>query len=293
VKSVSITTVPTNVASLVNDATVWVTLATETEGATIYYTLDGTLPTVDSTIYADPITVKANNTDGKSIKVKAIGVKEGLDNSLLAEKSIVFKAVDVSAKLTEVELQVSYKEIDEITIPICEDAEEYPAIIGLVAEDFTLVKDFNKPNQIIIEEVLLDAVPLTKEYAMTLPDGENFSPGEYRLVFSKTGYSFAFIDFEIEDFLANAIEALTEVIAFATTSKGTAVVSEDGTNIDSEAYWVSSEVMTAYTNAIATAQGVLDNTAAIFEEIAQAITDLDTATTTFNEAKKPGTKVAD
>ena len=127
---------------------------------------------------------------------------------------------------------------------------------------------------------------------MTLPDGENFSPGEYRLVFSKTGYSFAFIDFEIEDFLANAIEALTEVIAFATTSKGTAVVSEDGTNIDSEAYWVSSEVMTAYTNAIATAQGVLDNTAAIFEEIAQAITDLDTATTTFNEAKKPGTKEA-
>ena len=93
--------------------------------------------------------------------------------------------------------------------------------------------------------------------------------------------------------MANAIEALTEVIAFATTSKGTAVVSEDGTNIDSEAYWVSSEVMTAYTNAIATAQGVLDNTAAIFEEIAQAITDLDTATTTFNEAKKPGTKVAD
>lgn len=290
VKSVTFTTAPIDVAALVNDATVWVTLATETEGATIYYTLDGTLPTVDSTNYTGPITVQTNNSAGETIKVKAIAFKEGLENSLLAEKSIVFNAVDVAA--IEVDLQDVFPKLDEIVICIYEDANEYPAIIGLVAEDFTLVKDFNQPYQIIIEGFTLASIPLTTEYAMTLPGGENFSSGEYRLVFSKTGYSFEYIDFEIEDFLANEIEDLTDVIAYATTNKGTAVVSEDGTDIDPEVDWVTPEVMAAYTDAIATAQGVLDNIDATYEEVADAITDLDTATTTFNDAKAKGTKWA-
>ena len=51
------------------------TLATETEGATIYYTLDGTTPTTASTAYTASISINATTT------VKAIAAKSGLDNS--------------------------------------------------------------------------------------------------------------------------------------------------------------------------------------------------------------------
>lgn len=52
-----------------------VTLACTTEGATIYYTLDGTDPTTESTVYTNAFTVSATTT------VKALAVKEGLNNS--------------------------------------------------------------------------------------------------------------------------------------------------------------------------------------------------------------------
>ena len=52
-----------------------VSLACATEGATIYYTLDGTDPTTESTEYAEAFTVSATTT------VKAMAVKEGMNNS--------------------------------------------------------------------------------------------------------------------------------------------------------------------------------------------------------------------
>ena len=55
-----------------------VSLACATEGATIYYTLDGTDPTTESTVYAEAITVSATTT------VKAMAVKEGMNNSAIA-----------------------------------------------------------------------------------------------------------------------------------------------------------------------------------------------------------------
>ena len=58
--------------------TQYATIACETEGATIYYTLDGTDPTIESTVYADSITISATTT------VKAFAVKEGLNDSEIA-----------------------------------------------------------------------------------------------------------------------------------------------------------------------------------------------------------------
>ncbi|SDK11901.1 S-layer homology domain-containing protein [Natronincola ferrireducens] len=52
-----------------------VTLDTATEGATIYYTLDGSIPTTSSNQYSDPITINSTTT------IKAIGVKSGMNNS--------------------------------------------------------------------------------------------------------------------------------------------------------------------------------------------------------------------
>ncbi len=50
-----------------------------TEGAKIYYTVDGSVPTAESTEYTAEITID------KDMTVKAIAVKEGMVNSLVAE----------------------------------------------------------------------------------------------------------------------------------------------------------------------------------------------------------------
>ena len=56
-----------------------VTIACETEGATIHYTVDGTEPTAQSAVYGEPIAV------GETTTIKAIAVKEGMTDSEIAE----------------------------------------------------------------------------------------------------------------------------------------------------------------------------------------------------------------
>ena len=58
-----------------------VRLSSKTEGASIYYTTDGTPPTASSTLYAEPIHVSEDMT------IKAIAVKDGMLNSGVAEAS--------------------------------------------------------------------------------------------------------------------------------------------------------------------------------------------------------------
>ena len=55
-----------------------VTISTETDGATIHYTTDGTDPTTSSSVYSSAISVNATTT------IKAIAVKTGMDNSSVA-----------------------------------------------------------------------------------------------------------------------------------------------------------------------------------------------------------------
>lgn len=54
---------------------VTVSLETYTQGASIYYTLDNSTPTISSTLYEGPITLSETTT------IKAIAVKEGMANS--------------------------------------------------------------------------------------------------------------------------------------------------------------------------------------------------------------------
>ena len=64
-----------------------VTIACPTDGATIYYTTNGTDPTTSSTPYTAPFTV------GNEVTVKAIAVKSGYDNSDVASAEYITSGV--------------------------------------------------------------------------------------------------------------------------------------------------------------------------------------------------------
>lgn len=69
-----------------------VTITCATDGAAIYYTLDETDPTVNSTLYTGPIHIS------KDTEIRAIAVKEGMNNSAIASAIYLFEeAVDVEA----------------------------------------------------------------------------------------------------------------------------------------------------------------------------------------------------
>jgi hypothetical protein len=63
-----------------------VTITCGTEDAKIYYTTDGSDPTENSTPYSKPFTITESGT------VKAFAVKDGCDNSKIAEKAVTYVA---------------------------------------------------------------------------------------------------------------------------------------------------------------------------------------------------------
>jgi len=68
-----------------------VTISCSTADATIYYTLDGSDPTAESTVYTEPISVEA------SVTIKAIAMKEGFNasNIATAEYTLILGAATV------------------------------------------------------------------------------------------------------------------------------------------------------------------------------------------------------
>jgi len=85
--------------------------------------------------------------------------------------------------------------------------------------------------------------------------------------------------------------ALQTAVSGANTNKETAVVSIDGSDVDQDNHWVTQVEMTAYGTAISNAQEVLGKADATQGEVDAQVTALNEATTTFNNAKKSGTKV--
>ena len=71
-----------------------VTISTTTTGASIYYTTNGDAPSSGSTLYEGPITVNASQT------IKAIGIKDGLTNSDVAEAQYTMVVLNPSFNVT-------------------------------------------------------------------------------------------------------------------------------------------------------------------------------------------------
>lgn len=98
-----------------------VVISCETEDATIYYTLDGTEPTTESTEYTEAVVINETTT------IKAIAVKEGLANSEVSEAtytiqipSITLSSNTIAATYKENEgtLEVTYNYITEVTAEV-------------------------------------------------------------------------------------------------------------------------------------------------------------------------------
>lgn len=64
-----------------------VTISCATDGATIHYTTDGTEPTAESPVYSTAITV------GETMTIKAIAMKDGMDNSAIASATYTLPTV--------------------------------------------------------------------------------------------------------------------------------------------------------------------------------------------------------
>lgn len=72
--------------SIQDDGSNAISITCATAGATIYYTTDGSTPTTSSTVYSSPLT---ENVSG--VTIKAIAVKEGLINSVMASGSVILR----------------------------------------------------------------------------------------------------------------------------------------------------------------------------------------------------------
>ena len=87
-----------------------------TAGASIYYTLDGSDPDESSTLYSGPITITQTTT------IRAIGIKEGMLDSNIAEETITKLALPV--------LTVTFD--DEYTTATVKNTTDYSQFSGTV-----------------------------------------------------------------------------------------------------------------------------------------------------------------
>ena len=93
-----------------------VTITSETQGASIYYTLDGSTPTTSSTLYTEPITISETAT------LKAIATKSDMNNSAVstAEYTIITstdgKITDVMTAGDLTATSTSYKDFTGVTL---------------------------------------------------------------------------------------------------------------------------------------------------------------------------------
>ena len=92
--SPDIVTVPADTSALANDAQVQVSMTSELSGAGIWYTTDGSDPTISETreAYTTPFTIFTKNTSGEAITLSAVTTDGNDLFSAVTEKKIVFQA---------------------------------------------------------------------------------------------------------------------------------------------------------------------------------------------------------
>lgn len=85
-----------------------VTITTTTEGAKIYYTIDGTDPTTESNLYSEAVSITETTT------LKAIAVKEGMTDSEIATATYTINIINVNPKNVDTNYFVKVTDVNEL-----------------------------------------------------------------------------------------------------------------------------------------------------------------------------------
>lgn len=147
-----------------------VTISTATEGATIYYTTDGTAPTTESSVYSAPITINAATT------IKAIAIKNGFPSSDVIEAAYTI-AVPVATPTFSL-AEGTYTSVQTVTITTdTEDASIYYTTNG--SEPTTSSQLFTEPisvgetmtiKAIAVKGGMANSAVASATYTINLPD---------------------------------------------------------------------------------------------------------------------------
>ena len=151
-----------------------VTISTETDGASIYYTTDGTEPTTSSSIYSSPINVSQTTT------IKAIAVKDGMDDSEVAEASYVIKS-DAAALpfnweggTSEALLALDGVSANGLGTDYAESNAPYQVKFDTTG-DYIQIKTDGQPGKITIDVKMLGGANTSKITVQGSADGESFT----------------------------------------------------------------------------------------------------------------------
>ena len=128
------------------EGTLAVVMATETKGAKIYYTVDNSVPSSESTEYTEKVTVN------KDTIFKAIAIKEGVENSaisvakvLIKEKTVEVEKIVYSSAISETGLYTVYQIQQEKTGgKSIEDYEIFEVEENRTIEAGTTLEDIKK-----------------------------------------------------------------------------------------------------------------------------------------------------
>ncbi len=166
-------TVPTfSIAEGIYNTTQSVSLGSTTDGATIYYTIDGSNPTSSSTVYSTAIDVTTSTT------IKAIAIKAGLTDSEIASAAYTLKVLAPTFSVAEGD----YDDEQNVELSCATDgAKIYYTFSGTPSSKSTLysgainVSDIKTIRAIAIKDGWTDSDVATAEYRVVIPASLPFS----------------------------------------------------------------------------------------------------------------------
>ena len=133
------------------EGTLAVVMATETKGAKIYYTVDNSVPSSESTEYTEKVTVN------KDTVFKAIAIKEGMENSAISVATVFVEVENIvySSEISETGLYTVYQIQQEKTGgKSIEDYEIFEVEENRTIEAGTTLEDIKKSYEGFTAKIL-------------------------------------------------------------------------------------------------------------------------------------------
>lgn len=148
-----------------------VTIACATDGATIYYTTDGTTPTTSSSVYSSAIPVSETTT------IKALAVKSGMNNSAVASATYTINIPGTGTTYERV-TSLSSSDIGKKFIFVCEN---YNSAAGTLTSQYLSGQDITISNHQTVISDNSSVIEFTLSgsagaYQFADPDGNYLTP---------------------------------------------------------------------------------------------------------------------